>query len=397
MVPVNLSFLSILQDVLRWVFENVLMPVIKDVFNILVTLIGELIINALSGIFLEIWVILLKIVDFLEDIFSIFSGMTSISLSTGEIKNGVMQYENSNQGIVQYIFGLGGVQKTFLAVMAISLVLCMLTTMISVIRSMADSPFENKKPISAVLQTSLKCCLTFALLQFACIFAIQMTTQVLLQINLAVNAKNDKSSMGDKLFYMLAKDHAKGGTDVEKYTSGAKYANVSDITSHFDYVHFNWVVIVVATVFILGILLATIIGSVQRLMMIIILYIVSPLFVAYMPLDEGKSFGQWRETFVAYLVSAFSPILSMKLFMMFLPFMMDDEFNIPGLEKTEMVCVRLLFIIGGALAIYTSRNLFLKVLNPSLAGQLDGNGALGSSIGGMAFGGVNKIISKIGA
>ncbi len=395
MVPVNLSFLSILQEVLRWVFENVLMPVIKDVFNILVTLIGELIINALSGILLEIWVILLKVVDFLEDIFSIFSGLTSISLIKDvDLKTGV-QYETTNQGIVQYLFGLGSVQKTFLVIMAISLVLCMLTTMISVIRSMADSPFENKKPISAVLQTSLKCCLTFALLQFACIFAIQMTTQVLLQINLSINAKNDQSSMGDQIFYMLAQGHEKGGTDIKKYASGAKYANVSDITSHFDYVHFNWIIVIVATVFILGILLATIIGSVQRLMMILILYIVSPLFVAYMPLDEGKSFGQWRETFVAYLISAFSPILSMKLFMMFLPFMMEDKLSIPDVEN-EMVIVKLLFIIGGALAIYTSRNLFLKVLNPSLAGQMDGNGALGSKAGGIAFGGLNKIISKIG-
>ncbi|MBO6207146.1 MAG: hypothetical protein J6N53_04300 [Lachnospiraceae bacterium] len=397
MVPVNLSFLSILQEVLRWVFENVLMPVIKDVFNILVTLIGELIINALSGILLEIWVILLKVVDFLEDIFSIFSGLTSISLIKDvDLKTGV-QYETTNQGIVQYLFGLGSVQKTFMVIMAISLVLCMLTTMISVIRSMADSPFENKKPISAVLQTSLKCCLTFALLQFACIFAIQMTTQVLLQINLSINAKNDQSSMGDQIFYMLAQGHEKGGTDIKKYASGAKYANVSDITSHFDYVHFNWIIVIVATVFILGILLATIIGSVQRLMMILILYIVSPLFVAYMPLDEGKSFGQWRETFVAYLISAFSPILSMKLFMMFLPFMMEDKLRIPGIDESQMVCVKLLFIIGGALAIYTSRNLFLKVLNPSLAGQMDGNGAAGSKAGSIAFAGVNKIIAKIGA
>ncbi|MBP3297957.1 MAG: hypothetical protein J6M27_15380, partial [Lachnospiraceae bacterium] len=371
--------------------------VIKDVFNILVTLIGELIINALSGILLEIWVILLKVVDFLEDIFSIFSGLTSISLIKDvDLKTGV-QYETTNQGIVQYLFGLGSVQKTFMVIMAISLVLCMLTTMISVIRSMADSPFENKKPISAVLQTSLKCCLTFALLQFACIFAIQMTTQVLLQINLSINAKNDQSSMGDQIFYMLAQGHEKGGTDIKKYASGAKYANVSDITSHFDYVHFNWIIVIVATVFILGILLATIIGSVQRLMMILILYIVSPLFVAYMPLDEGKSFGQWRETFVAYLISAFSPILSMKLFMMFLPFMMEDKLRIPGIDESQMVCVKLLFIIGGALAIYTSRNLFLKVLNPSLAGQMDGNGAAGSKAGSIAFAGVNKIIAKIGA
>ena len=67
------------------------------------------------------------------------------------------------------------------------------------------------------------------------------------------------------------------------------------------------------------------------------------------------------------------------------------------LNATSNVGGLLLFIIGGALAIYTSRNLFLKVLNPSLAGQMDGNGALGSKAGSIAFAGLNKIIGKIGA
>lgn len=373
MVPVNLSFLSILQDILRWVFESVLMPVIKDVFNILVELIGELIMAALSGILLEVWVILLKLLDFLEDIFTIFSGLTTLTID-GNI---------SNQGIVQYLFGLGIVQRGFWMVMGISLVLCMLCTMISVLRSMADSPFENKKPISAVLRTSLRCCLTFALLQFACIFAIQMITQVLLQINYNLNSENSSSSLGDTIFYMLAKDHFKSGS-LESYKSGAAYANVSKVMENFDYQHFNWIICLVATVFLMGIMLATIIGSVQRLFMLMILYIISPLFVAYMPLDEGKSFGQWKDTFLAYLVSGMSPIITMRLYMMFLPFMMEDKMEITGVDN--MMYVNLLFIIAGSFAIFSSRNLVLKILNPSLAGQLDGNSAVGSMLGKTAYG-----------
>lgn len=386
MVPVNLSFLSILQDILRWVMESVLMPVIKDVFNILVELIGELIMAALSGILLEVWVILLKLIDFLEDIFSIFSGLTQLTI------NGKL----SNQGIVQYLFGLGTVQKAFWMIMGISLVLCMAATIISVLRSMADSPFENKKPISAVLRTSLKCCLTFALLQFACLFAIQMITQVLLQVHYNLNSENSSSSLGDLLFYMLAQNRHKSG-DLEAYKTGAKYANVSNVTENFDYMHFNWIIILVATVFMLGILLATIIGSIQRLFMLMILYIISPIFVAYMPLDEGKSFGQWRDTFVAYLVSGLSPIITMRLYMMFLPMLIDTKhkFSIAGLSNTEMIYVNLLFLIGGSFAIFSSRNLILKVINPALAGQLDGNSAMGSMLGKTAFGKGLKAVSML--
>ena len=387
MVPVNLSFLSVLQDILRWIFESVLMPVIKDVFNILVTLIGELIVSALSGLLLEIWVILLKLVDFLEDIFSIFSGLTMLTIGK----------ETSNQGILQYLFGMSTVQRAFWMLMAISLVLCMATTMISVLRSLADSPFENKKPISVVLRTSLKCCLTFALLQFTCIFAIQMVQVIMLQIHYNLTPEKMNSSLGDQLFYMIAEDKHISG-NLADYTSGAKYANVSQVMQNFDYKHFNWLVAIIATIFMMGILLATIIGSVQRLFMILILYIISPLFVAYMPLDEGKSFGQWKDTFLAYLISGMSPIITMRIYMMFIPMLMDSkhDFYIDGL-KDSMMYVNLLFILGASFAIFSSRNLFLKIINPTLAGQMDGNSALGKVIGKTAFGkglGAIKMLSK---
>ena len=381
MVPVTLSFLEIIQDILRAIFESVLMPVIKDVFNILITLIGELIINALSGVFLTIWVILLKLVDFMEDIFTIFSGMTQLKIN-GHI---------SNQGILQYLFGQRGVRDAYLAIMAIAILLCLMTTFIAVLRSMADSPFENKKPISAVLQTTFKCVLTFAVLNIACVFAIQMFTQVMLQVNYYLNANNDNSSLGDILFYMMAKDKGKG--DVSGFASGAKYANVDNVMKKFDYVHFPWIICLVATVFMLGILLASIIGFVQRLMMIIILYIISPLFVAYMPLDEGKSFNMWKDTFVAYLVSALSPIVTMKLFIMILPYMMDERLKIPGVSN--MMYVRLIFIIAGAFAIFSSRNLFVKIINPTLGGQLDGNSGIGSMIGATVYGKAMKGISYL--
>ena len=95
METVYLGFLDFLQEILREIFNAVLMPVLKTVFNILVSMIGELIITVFSGIFLRAWVILLRLIDFMEDVFSIFSGMTQLTIN-GEL---------TNQGILQYLFG----------------------------------------------------------------------------------------------------------------------------------------------------------------------------------------------------------------------------------------------------------------------------------------------------
>ena len=382
METVYLGFLDFLQEILREIFNSVLMPVLKTVFNILVSMIGELIKTVFSGIFLRAWVILLKLIDFMEDVFTIFSGMSKLTIN-GEL---------SNQGILQYLFGLGTVQKAFLMITGISVILCMGATLVAVIRSLADSPFENKKPLSAVFKTVMQSILTFLMLQFACIFAIQMVTQVLLQINAGLG-EVESVSLGDTLFFILASPHAKvQGAALNTFSSGGKYADLTAVERCFDYMNFDWVICGVVTATMLLILLATIIQSIQRLLMIVILYIISPLFVGYMPIDEGKSFNQWRDTFVAYLISAFSPIITMRLYMMFLPILMGtDGKNLTFPDGVSMTIIKILFILGGSFAIFTSRNMLVKIVNPSLGSQLDENSRFGAFIQGMA---TQKILGK---
>ena len=382
METVYLGFLDFLQEILREIFNSVLMPVLKTVFNILVSMIGELIKTVFSGIFLRAWVILLKLIDFMEDVFTIFSGMSKLTIN-GEL---------SNQGILQYLFGLGTVQKAFLMITGISVILCMGATLVAVIRSLADSPFENKKPLSAVFKTVMQSILTFLMLQFACIFAIQMVTQVLLQINAGLG-EVESVSLGDTLFFILASPHAKvQGAALNTFSSGGKYADLTAVERCFDYMNFDWVICGVVTATMLLILLATIIQSIQRLLMIVILYIISPLFVGYMPIDEGKSFNQWRDTFMAYLISAFSPIITMRLYMMFLPILMGtDGKNLTFPDGVSMTIIKILFILGGSFAIFTSRNMLVKIVNPSLGSQLDENSRFGAFIQGMA---TQKILGK---
>ncbi|MBP1586264.1 MAG: hypothetical protein ILP17_11290 [Lachnospiraceae bacterium] len=380
METVYLGFLDFLQEILREIFNAVLMPVLKAVFNILVNMIGELIITMFSGIFLRAWVILLKLLDFMQDVFTIFSGMSSLTID-GKL---------SQQGILQYLFGLGTIQRAFLMITGISVVLCALATLISTVRSVSDSPFENKRPLSAVFKTVMQSVLTFLILQFACIFAIQMVTIVLHQIDLGLNGEGNSTKIGDTLFYILASPQAKCGSDkLKEFASGQKYADLSAVEQNFDYVHFDWIVCAVVTATMLLILLATIIQSIQRLLMLLILYIISPLFVGYMPIDEGKSFGKWRDTFVGYLISAFSPVITMRLYMMFLRIMLNDSLVIPG--NVSMTIVKVLFILGGSFAIFTSRNMLVKIINPSLGSQLDENSRFGAFIQGMA---AQKILGK---
>ena len=117
--------------------------------------------------------------------------------------------------------------------------------------------------------------------------------------------------------------------------------------------------------------------------MLLILYVISPIFAAWMPLDGGKSFKQWKDSFVAFMISAFSPIIAMRLYMATLPVMMSSEMKFP--PEVQPMLMKLLLILGGSFAIYTSRNMLVKLYNPSLGEQLDANSFLMNMVlGGVA-------------
>lgn len=369
---VSLDALEAIQSALQWVFNEIFVPVLKDVFNIIFYTIGDLLRELFAGLLLKAWVALLKFVNFLESIFNIFSGYTQVYVNNVSTK----------QGLLQYLFGLNVVQRAVMIITAISFVLAFISTGIAVVRSMADSIGENRRPISTVLREALKTALTFMLIPFACFFAVEMVTQVLVQINHALTLGNSNTTLGDSIFYTIAQSHWKR-PGYEMFASGRKFENIELVEKYFNYAKFDFLVAIIVTVFMMVIMLTTILQFIQRLMMILILYITSPIFAARMPLDEGKSFKTWKDSFVAFLISAFSPIIAMRLYMMTLPILIGGKIQYPA-GVNEML-LKLLLVLGGSFAIYTSRNMLVKLYNPQLGEQLDANSFM-----------VNWVVGRIG-
>ncbi len=382
MAIVSLDFLGTVQSVLRGIFDAVLVPVLREVFNIIVTMLRSMIREALSGIFLKIWITLLKFIDFLESIFSVFSGISQVKVNN----------VSDNQSIIEYLFTQPAVQKAMFMILAVSFVLAFLTTLIATVRSVADSIGENRRPISAVLRSALNSVVAFMLIPFGCTFVLYMITQILVQIYYAVGSNNKGSSLGDLLFFSIAGDYITltGAVEGPKFDSGKRYQNMDQVKEYFSYKDFEYSLCFIASIFLIIILLATIVQMVQRLMMILILYIISPLFVAYMPLDEGKSFKKWRDMFVAFMISAFSPVIAMRVFFMMLPVMVSSDLQFPAIISPSVS--KIIFILGGCHAIYTSRNMMVKIVNPSLGSQLDANSFLTRMIGGSVIGKVQRIL-----
>ncbi|MDO4265434.1 MAG: hypothetical protein Q4C63_03090 [Eubacteriales bacterium] len=369
------GFIKLLQDILGTLFDAVLSPVLRDVFSILVNIFGALIQDILSGFLLQIWIIFLKLVNFMESIFNVFSGVSNV-----EVKD-----VSGRIPLLEYFFRLETVQRVFLVITAIAVILAFLTTLFGVIKSMSDMALENKSPLSAVLKQAMKAAISFLLIPLTCLFILQMTTRVIVVVNSAFSYQLENTTLGDTLFYSVASPAGKSNADYKSFEANQKFEDADAVKRSFDISEFNYFQAYISSVAVALILLVSILQFIQRIIMIIVLYLVSPFFVSAMPLDGGAKFREWRNMFVAHMLSAFGPIISMKLYLMLVPMIAGAEIGF-GVSGTAEAWMKLFFIIGGAWAVYKARLLIISVLNPAAAGHMAQSGVLGAMVGGKVMG-----------
>ena len=110
---------------------------------------------------------------------------------------------------------------------------------------------------------------------------------------------------------------------------------------------------------------------IRRLFELLLLYIVSPLFVSTIPLDDGTMFAKWRELFVSRFFSGFGIIFMMKYYMMLIPVISGKDLVLYNADLPDAVMInnvlKALMIIGGAWAVYKSQHLIMQVMNPEAA------------------------------
>ncbi len=378
------SFLEIIQDVLGSIFDSVLSPVLRDAFNAIVNLIGELLQSILANWMLKILVTFLKLINFLEGIFNAFAGVSNVKVK--DVSEGIT--------LLEYFFKLETVQKVFLGITAIAVVLAFMTTIFAVVRSIADAPFENRHPLSTVLTNAVKAAVSFMVIPFTCLFVLQMSTTAIRAINTTMNANGADASMSDTLFITVAGPAANSPKqeNINKFSSGQKYEDMDAVKRSFDIKKINYTQAYVSCFMLFFVMIASILAFIQRIFIILVLYIVSPFFVAMMPIDGGAKFKEWRDMFVAHVISAFGPILVMKLYLLLVPIMMSDKMVYTD-NALLAEAIKLLLLIGGAFAVYNSRTLLVSIISPQAGATVAQSGIIASFIGAKMMGSMKKGIS----
>lgn len=96
----------------------------------------------------------------------------------------------------------------------------------------------------------------------------------------------------------------------------------------------------------------------QRIFDIILLYLISPISIATIPLDEGNRFKVWKDMMIGKMLSAYGIILVTNLFFLIIPQVYEMRFFSSDFKNG---IVYILFLLGGSFAVSKANDVIARL------------------------------------
>ena len=147
------------------------------------------------------------------------------------------------------------------------------------------------------------------------------------------------SSGSPRRYLMLTKEGTTldaDGENLEKYLGVMSYADLSAVKHIYNINDINFIIGYIALVSALGVYMNFAFGLIQRAVNMTVLYVMSPITISFYPFDDGSKFSsQFVTPFYKEAISAFSVILSLNLFIVFLKPVKEAVGAVTGIAALE--------------------------------------------------------------
>ena len=243
-------------------------------------------------------------------------------------------------------------------------ILLLLFTAFRVLRDQANF-YEKKSPMRICID-SAKIILFFLLVPAIMITSALFVSTIMRGIYTAT--ANGNSGLGGSMFVIFAEEAYVGPAEdkkaileafrtcsLEDYITGVSefsYYNTNKVSSYFKISQINFFLGFVGSISVVILLGLTLLSFVERIISLVLLFVIAPLPMSVAPLDDGERFKLWREQTINKFITAYGGIVALNIFALMLPLMSSVNF-FPGQSGFVSVVngiARLLFIIGGAFA-----------------------------------------------
>ena len=343
------------------------------------------------------------IIDFIREIFYTLAGIDTVNIN-GEQTDLLSHFILSNT-----------VKTTFFYIFLIAIILLVVFVIIAIIRS-EYAYGDNKKSKGQILAKSFQSFAIFLMVPFILIAGITLTNVVMGAINQSMNPyileAGGQASLGGQIlvtsgqFAYIGDPGSRAEIERLFLTGQLDYFDMSVVSQYYSIRDIDFLVGILGSIVIMVMFVMSAVTFIQRIFDIVLLFIISPISVSTIPVDDGNRFRIWKEMTIAKVLGAYGIILSMNLFFIIIPQVQQITFFTDSFKNG---IVKILFLIGGAFAV-TKANIVIAQLTGSEAGghetqQLLANMrtggniaratmATGATIGGAILGGKRFVDTK---
>ncbi|MBE5751966.1 MAG: hypothetical protein E7357_06095 [Clostridiales bacterium] len=323
---------------------------------------------------------LLRVIDGIMEIFSAIAGVTDVTLN-GEKVN-----------IIEYLVGGSTVGTIFWCVFILAVGLTCIFGIVALVKNM----IANTRTVSSIMgKVSLSLLGTMAMLTVV-VLGILICNSILTLVAEIFQIGNT-TKLSNALFNACAGKWINGYSMAEvditscsvreimgDYNASSVLLGIwpSDWNENgmIDPEQFLYLPAMISSIALLIAMVVAIINLAKRVYEIVLLYIVMPVSMATLPLDDGARFKVWRETFVTKMILAYGTVFSVNIFILILPII--TKMHVDGVGSFGNSMFLIFMIIGGAMVIPAGQTLFAR-----LFGQADDMHAGGSFLHSAFYGG----------
>ena len=301
---------------------------------------------------------LCSLIDFIKRVFFKLCGLDTVVI------------DGESQDLVSSLIGSDTIRRVFLTIFLIGVILLVIFVIIALIR--VNYTANEKKGWGEVLAKAGHSFLIMLLVPFLLLAGMMLVNVIMGSINTAMQqyVTEGQTMIGGQMLITTG-DSAYIGSESQRetiermfLTGELDYTDIGVVKQYYDLSEMNYVIGLLGGLVMLVIFAISSFTFIQRIFDIILLYIVSPISISTLPLDQGNRFKVWKDMMISKILSAYGIILVMNLFFLIIPQVNKMQFFESNFENSV---VHILFLIGGAFAV-TKANLVIAQLTGSQAG-----------------------------
>ena len=325
--------------------------ILEDLLQGLLELICSLFYGMFSGICL--------LIDFIKTIFYKLCGIETVEI------------EGEQGDLLSNLLESDIIKRVFLTIFIIGFILLIVFTILAIIKS----NYQEKQNWKTVLSKTGQAFIIMLLIPFTVIIGVMLTNTIMSSINQAMNVypSSGQGTIGGQFLITIGHDAYKGlidqSTAEAMFVSGElNYAKLSVVKQYYDITELNYVIGLLGSLVMLIMFVISAITFVQRIFDIVLLYIISPVSISTIPLDEGNRFKVWKDMLISKILSAYGIILVMNLFFLIIPQVYQIKFFDNSFQNG---IVYILFLIGGSFAVTKASRVISQLTGaPATGGEM---------------------------